>query len=114
MNSLDDLPAVFKTARKARGLTQAELAAKAHVSRSTILQLENGTVTELGFRKLAAALQAVGLELSIRPLQGPLTLNQLNQINALEQDNALRKTDALVAALHNDEAGSHSRRGRKR
>lgn len=112
MHVFDDLPLVLKRARRAQGLTQAELAAKAHVSRSTILQLENGTVTELGFRKLAATLQAVGLELFIRPLQGTLTLNELNQLNAIEQDKALRKTDALVAALQRPEPGNPPHNGR--
>lgn len=111
MTSLDELPSAFKAARKARGITQAALAAKAHVSRSTILQLENGTVSDLGFRKLAAALQAVGLELSVRPLSGPLTLTQLNQLNAIEQDRALRESDALIAAMHDPK---QPRRGNRR
>ena len=101
MNSIEDLPALLKKARKDRHLTQLQLAEKAHISRSTVLQLESGTVPDLGYRKLAAALQAVGLELSVRPLPRPLTLNELNRLNALEEDRALRETDAFVSEMRN-------------
>jgi transcriptional regulator with XRE-family HTH domain len=51
--------------RKERGLRQADLAARAEVSRATIDALENGRLAELGIRKVARILSVLGLELVI-------------------------------------------------
>jgi transcriptional regulator with XRE-family HTH domain len=53
------------TQRKARGLTQTELAARARVSRATITALETGRQRELGFNKLMAILAVLGLDMRI-------------------------------------------------
>ena len=39
------MPIKIREARKARGLTQEELAKRANVSRATIVGLENGSIT---------------------------------------------------------------------
>lgn len=52
--------------RKAVGLTQAELAKAARVSRSTLDALENGRMGELGYTKVNNVLVALGLELTIQ------------------------------------------------
>ena len=39
------MPFKIREARKARGLTQEELAKRANVSRATIVGLENGSIT---------------------------------------------------------------------
>ena len=39
------MPFKIREARKARGLTQEELAKRANVSRATIIGLENGSIT---------------------------------------------------------------------
>lgn len=52
--------------RKALGLTQAALAKKAHVGRSTLDALENGRMGELGYTKINNILSALGLELRIQ------------------------------------------------
>ena len=44
---------LIRTARRRAGMTQAELAARLHMSRATISQLENGIIGELGIRKIA-------------------------------------------------------------
>lgn len=52
--------------RKTVGLTQAELAKAARVSRSTLDALENGRMGELGYTKVHNVLIALGLELTIQ------------------------------------------------
>lgn len=63
------LPAVAEKIvekRKAMGLSQAELAQKAHISRSTLDALENGRMGELGYTKINNLLTVLGLELKIQ------------------------------------------------
>jgi transcriptional regulator with XRE-family HTH domain len=54
--------------RLARGLTQAELAKSAGLSRATLNRLEMGTFPDLGAKKLQVLLENVGLTLAIEPL----------------------------------------------
>lgn len=51
--------------RRARGLTQAQVATAAHVTRTTLNQLENGLLKDLGIRKVQAILDQVGLVLKV-------------------------------------------------
>jgi transcriptional regulator with XRE-family HTH domain len=64
---LSELGPVLKEARKAANLGQEQLAAPLGVSRATISALESARCQEIGFSKLAALLNAVGLELTVRP-----------------------------------------------
>lgn len=57
----------IRNARKARRVTQAALAQVAGLSRETLIRLEKGTIHDLGFRKLIRVLEAMDLELHIRP-----------------------------------------------
>lgn len=52
-----------RLARKARGLTQAYLAAKAGIARETLSQFEGGASRELGMAKVLRLLRHVGLQL---------------------------------------------------
>lgn len=52
--------------RKAEHLSQAALAKKAGVSRSTIDALENGRLGELGYSRVTSILTALGLELVLQ------------------------------------------------
>jgi transcriptional regulator with XRE-family HTH domain len=52
--------------RKAAKLTQAALAAQAHVSLPTLKALEQGRTPELGFSRVVRILAAAGLELELR------------------------------------------------
>lgn len=64
-----DLTSIAKeiaSRRKALRLSQAGLAKKAGLSRSTIDALENGRVGELGYAKVNNILAALGLELTLR------------------------------------------------
>ena len=52
--------------RKALGLSQAALAKKARVGRSTLDGLENARLGELGYSKINNILTALGLELKLQ------------------------------------------------
>jgi HTH-type transcriptional regulator/antitoxin HipB len=65
VNSIHDLAALLRGQRLAAGLTQAQLAAGAGVSRQWISELERGKPTaELGL--VLAVLDALGLSLEVR------------------------------------------------
>jgi transcriptional regulator with XRE-family HTH domain len=63
---IQELGGEIRKARLARGLTQAELAASAGLSRETLNLLENGLVRELGARKVFNVLNKLGLELAVQ------------------------------------------------
>ena len=69
----------IKQARKNRHITQAELAKALGMSRTTIGQIENGTVQEVGVRKLIRILDYLGLELRVRNAGAPPTLEELRE-----------------------------------
>jgi transcriptional regulator with XRE-family HTH domain len=66
MLSLSILAEQIAQKRKALGLSQTELAKKAHVGRSTLDALENGRMGELGYTKINNILSALGLELRVQ------------------------------------------------
>ena len=66
---LQELGYTIRKARRARGLTQAQLARAVRLSRTTMNQLENGLFPDIGVRKAQATLEALGLDLHIRPIQ---------------------------------------------
>jgi transcriptional regulator with XRE-family HTH domain len=69
----------IRQARKKRHITQAELAKALGMSRTTIGQIENGTVQEIGVRKLIRVLEFLELELRVRPAGRPPTLEELQE-----------------------------------
>lgn len=69
---------VLRTSRKARhGASQASVGAPLGMSRATISGIENGTIPEIGIRKVMALCDALGLELVIRQKHARPTLQQL-------------------------------------
>ena len=74
---LFDIDKQIRETRKGRKITQAELAKILGMSRTTIGQIENGTVQEIGVRKLIRLLDFLGLELRVRPAGKPPTLEEL-------------------------------------
>lgn len=66
--NLEELGQAIRRTRLARGLTQAELAQTAGLTRVTLNQLENGLIRELGVRKLTALLDQLDLTLSVDAL----------------------------------------------
>lgn len=69
----------IRQARKSRKITQADLADAIGMSRTTIGQIENGTVQEIGVRKLIRVLEFLGLELRVRLAGRPPTLEELRE-----------------------------------
>ena len=65
--------------RKKRKISQAELAKALGMSRTTIGQIENGTVQEIGVRKLIRILEFLGLALCARQAGQPPTLEELRE-----------------------------------
>lgn len=57
----------LREARKSLRRTQAEVAAPLGMSRATVSAIENGTVSEIGVRKLMALCASLGLALSVAP-----------------------------------------------
>lgn len=62
---LPELGYEIRRARLAQGFTQAQLAAAAGLSRTTLNQLESGLFPDLGVRKVQAILEKLGLALSV-------------------------------------------------
>lgn len=69
----------IRTQRKSRKLSQGKVAKDLGMSRSTISQIESGTVPEIGVRKLMRILDYLGLELRVRPSGAPPTLDELRE-----------------------------------
>jgi transcriptional regulator with XRE-family HTH domain len=76
---LPELGVVLLGARKERHLSQAELAKTLGMSRATISAIENGTIGEIGVRKLMALATALGLEFSLGPRHSRPTLQELRE-----------------------------------
>lgn len=69
----------IRQTRKERKISQAELAKVLGMSRTTIGQIENGIVQEIGVRKLIRILEFLGLELRVRSAGQPPTLEELRE-----------------------------------
>lgn len=68
---IQDLGHEVSRARQARGLTQAQLARAAGLSRETLNLLESGLVRDLGIRKVLAVLDNLGLTIILQPIGRP-------------------------------------------
>ena len=75
--TLADLGPLLKQARTDANLSQQELAQPLGMSRATISALESGRCEEIGFSKLVALLESVGLEISVAPRKGRPTVDEL-------------------------------------
>lgn len=67
MHARQELSQAVRTRRKEIGLTQKALAALAGLSRSTIVEIEKGTIKDLSLSRTAALLEVLGLGLHITP-----------------------------------------------
>ena len=79
---LFDIGRQIRSERKRRKLSQADLAKLLGMSRATISQIENGTVQDVGVRKLIRILEVLGLELRVRSAGAPPTLDELREEGA--------------------------------
>lgn len=60
---LSNLGTIIRDRREALGLTQSRLARLCRLSRQTLVGLEAGTLSDLGFNRVAQVLAVLGLEL---------------------------------------------------
>lgn len=74
---LPEIGRLLKTARRGAKLSQQKLAQPLGMSRATISALESSRCDEIGFTKLAALLESVGLELVAAPRKGRPTIDDL-------------------------------------
>jgi len=74
-----DIGENIRRERKRRKLTQASLAEAVGMSRTTIGQIENGSVQDIGVRKIIRILEVLDLELRVRPAGLPPTLEELRE-----------------------------------
>jgi len=70
MSRIDDIGRLARQARIRRGLTQQALADACGLSRQTIAQLEGGTFSDLGIRKVERLLGRLGLALRVEGTAG--------------------------------------------
>jgi len=96
---LQELGYEIRQARLERGMTQAQLAKAAGLSRTTLNQLENGLAPDLGMRKVLAILGNLQLDLAVRPVAGvrrpdfirmACTTANVSYKNALTDDELIR------------------------
>jgi transcriptional regulator with XRE-family HTH domain len=69
----------IREARKRQNVTQSEAAKVAGIGRSSLSQIENGAIPEIGIRKVIRVLDFLGLELTTRPRGAPPTLEELRE-----------------------------------
>ena len=67
---LSEIGQRIREQRRALGLTQEQLAKLSELSRTTINQMENGTLVDLGYAKLSNLLSVLGLDLQAQPATG--------------------------------------------
>ncbi len=79
MMSMEEIGQRIRQARKSRKLSQSDLAQQLGMSRATISGIENGTVREIGIRKIMAICAALGLALLAQEKSRRPTLQQLMQ-----------------------------------
>lgn len=97
---LPEIGHAIRRARVARNLTQAALASAVGISRTTLNQLENGVVRELGTRKVSALVEHLGLELIVRDMErkGPDFVQMASTASSVSFKEPLTPED-LVAIL---------------
>jgi HTH-type transcriptional regulator/antitoxin HipB len=79
--NLQQIGSVLREARKASGQSQQQLAKPLGMSRATVSAIENGTVSEIGVRKLMALCAALGLSLQVSSPENRPTLFELREEN---------------------------------
>jgi len=74
---LPDIGPVLRAARRNARLSQEQLAQPLGMSRTTVCAIEGGRCAEVGFTKLVALLDMVGLEITVAPRKRRPTLDDL-------------------------------------
>jgi transcriptional regulator with XRE-family HTH domain len=87
MTELTDLGELIKKTRHAQKLSQGELVQRSKVSRARLEALENGRISDIGFKNLMRIMNALGLDFRVTQLnESRPTLEDLVE----EDENASR------------------------
>jgi HTH-type transcriptional regulator/antitoxin HipB len=79
--NIQQIGVILREARKASGQSQQEVAKPLGMSRATISAIENGTVGEIGVRKLLALCASLGLSMHVTVPEKRPTLFELREEN---------------------------------
>lgn len=79
MQTLLELGAEVATRRRALGLKQGDVAARAGVSQDMLSRFERGKAAEFGARKLLGVLAVLGLELQFSRIAASGSLDELRR-----------------------------------
>jgi transcriptional regulator with XRE-family HTH domain len=78
MPDLIELGELVKKTRRAQKLSQGDLVQRSNVSRARLDALENGRISDIGFKNLMRVINALGLDLRVTQLnEGRPTLEDL-------------------------------------
>jgi|SRR5690606_6490627 len=75
--NIEQIGAYIREQRLAQNLPQETVSRRVGISRSTLSQLENGNLPEIGIRKVMEVLAQLGLELTVRQAHQRPTLREL-------------------------------------
>jgi transcriptional regulator with XRE-family HTH domain len=94
---LHEIGVAVRDAREQKKLSQSVAGKPLRMGRTTISGLENGTINEIGIRKVMALCDQLGLELVVRPReQKPLSWSE-----------QLAENERLKLATHNARRAQH-------
>lgn len=79
MQTILELGAAVAERRRALGMKQGEVAARAGVAQGALSRLERGRLAEFGSRKLLAVLAALGMELQFVEMGASGSLDELRR-----------------------------------
>ena len=77
MLTLEELGKQIADLRRAKGLNQEEVCRYTGISRTTLSQLENNELTEMGYQKVSRLLSLLDMDLAIVNKSHPPTLDDL-------------------------------------
>ena len=83
--NLVEIGVLIRATRKAAKMSQAALARPLGISRATISAIENGTIGEVGIRKVMALCAALGLELHAAPKRRRPTIHEVMEEHRAEK-----------------------------
>lgn len=79
MQTVADLGEAVAARRRALGLKQGDVAARAGVSQESLSRFERGKLAEFGSRKLLAVLAVLGMQLQFTPTPVSGSLDELRR-----------------------------------
>ena len=77
MTTLSDVALLLRTARKQAGLSQAEIAERAGVARTTVARMENPSKGDMSVSALVRLLEAAGCDLKVVPVGHQRTVEEI-------------------------------------